>query len=61
MSIIRKIEDGSIDLEKLKEKQAIFRLNLREAIRQKCEHKSKEQKSTVNNLKTVLQSKWTVW
>ena len=51
LGLIRKIKDDSTDLEKPKDNQQKFRSNLNETTRGKREHKSEEQKSTINNLK----------
>ena len=50
LGFIRKIKDGSVDLEKTKE-------NLSETKTGKWEHKSEEQKSTINNLKILYKEK----
>ena len=59
--LIKKIKDGSIDLKKAKENQGKFKLNLNETIRKKWEHKSEEQKNTINNLKMFYKAKQKVF
>ena len=48
---MRKINYGSIDLEKAKENEERFRSNLSVITRRKCKYKSEEQKNTINNVK----------
>ena len=50
LGLIRKIKDGSIDLEKAKENEEKFRSNLSETTGGKWLYKSEEQKSATNNL-----------
>ena len=50
LGLIRKINDGSIDLE-------ICRSNTSETTREKWEHKSKEQKNTINNLEMFYKAR----
>ena len=50
LGLIRKINDGSIDLE-------ICRSNASETTREKWEHKSKEQKNTINNLEMFYKAR----
>ena len=57
LGLIRKIKDGSIDLENVRENQKEFRSNLSETARQKWEHKSEDKKSTLNNLKMFYKAR----
>ena len=57
LALIRNIKDVSIDLEKGKENQEKFKSNLNEAITGKWEHKSEEQKNTINNPKMFYKAR----
>ena len=50
LSLIRKIKDGSINLEKEKGNQKKYRSNLSEVIRGEWEQKSEVHKKTINNM-----------
>ena len=51
--LIINVKDGSIDLGKTKENREKFRSNLNETTKGKWEHKLKEQKIILNNLKML--------
>ena len=57
LGFIRKIKNGSIDLEKAKENQKEFRLNLGETPKRKWDYKSEEQKSTMNKIKVFYKAR----
>ena len=57
LGLIRKIKNGSIDLEKARENQEEFRLNLGETTKRKWDHKSEEQKSTMNRIKVFYKAR----
>ena len=46
-----------LQIQKQKKNQEIFRSNISETTRGKWEHKSEEQKSTINNLKTFYNTR----
>ena len=51
LGLVRKIKDGSINLEKVRENQKEFVPNLSEATTGKWEYKSEKQRSTIDNFK----------
>ena len=51
LGLVSKTKDGSTYLERAKENQEKFRSNLSQTTRRKWEHKSEEQKNTINNNK----------
>ena len=57
LGFIRLIKDGYLNLEKAKENQEKFKSNLNETIRGKWEHKSEEQKNTINSLKMFYKAR----
>ena len=56
LGLNRKIRNDSKDLQKAKEKQRKVRRNVRETRSWKREHKSKEKKSTIENLEMIYEA-----
>ena len=56
LRLVRKIKDGSIDLEKAKENQEKFRSHLNKKKWGKWKRKSEEQKNAMNNLKVFYKA-----
>ena len=52
LSLLRKIKDGDIELEKARQNQKDFKSGLNEIVKVKEEYKLEEQKSAIKNIKT---------
>ena len=57
LGLVRKIKDGSLDLEEERENQKEFKSNLSETTRGKWECKSEKQGSTIDNIKTFYEAR----